>query len=235
MAEGRAGGRDAPNAPGEGARQNDEQAALLEAGRLLFAQSCEFISGAVDLEGLPTLSLPEVAFAGRSNVGKSSLINALTGHTSLARVSHTPGRTQQINFFDLGHRLMLVDLPGYGYAAAPETVVKTWTRLADRFLRGRVMLKRVALLIDARRGLMASDRAVMTGLDERAVSYLVVLTKADALKPPALARAEASVREETVHHVAAYPGVIATSARSGEGIPALRAHFAALALPTPAR
>ncbi len=180
-------------------------------------------------------ALPEVAFAGRSNVGKSSLINALTGHANLARVSHTPGRTQQINFFDLGHRLMLVDLPGYGYAAAPKTVVKDWTRLADRFLRGRVALKRVALLIDSRRGLLASDRAVMSGLDERAVSYLMVLTKADALKPLALARTVAAVREEAATHVAAFPDIIATSARTGWGIPELRAHFATLALGPPAR
>ena len=145
-------------------------------------------------------------------------------------MSHTPGRTQQINFFDLGHRLMLVDLPGYGYAAAPKTVVKDWTRLADSFLRGRVALKRVALLIDARRGLMANDRAIMAGLDERAVSYLLVLTKADAVKLPVLARTEAAVRDEAARHVAAFPDVIATSARTGWGIPALRAHFVALAL-----
>ncbi len=150
-------------------------------------------------------------------------------------MSHTPGRTQQINFFDLGHRLMLVDLPGYGYAEAPKGAIKDWTRLADRFLRGRVALKRIALLIDARRGLMAGDRAIMTGFDERAVSYLMVLTKADAVKPPALARTLAAVREEATQHVAAFPDAIATSARTGAGIPELRAHFAALALGAPTR
>ena len=179
--------------------------------------------------------MPEVAFAGRSNVGKSSLLNALVGRDNLARVSNTPGRTQQINFFDLGGRLRLVDLPGYGYAAAPETMVKAWTRLADRFLRGRAGLRRVLLLIDARRGLMKTDRAVMTGLDERAVSYLIVLTKADQLKPAALAALEADLVAEAARHVAAFPAVIATSARTGLGLPELRAHLCALALPAPAR
>jgi GTP-binding protein len=233
MAEGRAGGRDAPDAPRQGAEQDEETA--LEAGRLLFAQTCAFVTGASDLAGLPTATLPEIAFAGRSNVGKSSLLNALTGHANLARVSHTPGRTQQINFYDLGHRLALVDLPGYGYAAAPHQKVKAWTKLAEQYLKGRAALRRVALLIDCRRGLMASDRAVMSALDQHAVSYLIVLTKTDALKAEAKARLEASVLDEARSHVAAFPAVISTSARSGEGVPALRAHLAALALPAPAR
>jgi GTP-binding protein len=233
MGEGRAGGRIAPGAPGAGARQAGPAPELIEAGRRLFAQPCSFVGGALELEGLPAPALPEVAFAGRSNVGKSSLLNALVGRDGLARVSNTPGRTQQINFFALGERLMLVDLPGYGYAAAPATLVEAWTALSERFLRGRASLRRVLLLIDSRRGLMKSDRAMLEGLDERAVSHLLVLTKADALKPAALATLEAALGAETRRHVAAFPEVMATSARSGLGLPEVRAHLAALALPEP--
>ena len=178
-------GQQAAVAPGQG-QETDAQA--LDSARRLFTRPCRFITGAVDMAGLPDTVLPEIAFAGRSNVGKSSVINALTGQSALARTSNTPGRTQQINFFDLGGQLMLVDLPGYGFAKAPKGVVKAWSNLAEEFLKGRANLRRACLLIDARRGFMASDIAVMKALDVAAVSYLVVLTKADKLKPPALAR-----------------------------------------------
>ena len=235
MAEGRAGGRNPPGAPREGTRQDDEQAAFLEAGRVLFAQHCDFIAGAVDLGGLPAPSLPEVAFAGRSNVGKSSLINALTGRDALARVSHTPGRTQQINFFSLGDRLALVDLPGYGYAQVSKRKARDWRGLTELYLKGRPTLRRVLLLIDARHGLKQSDRAIMTLLDGAAQSYQILLTKADELKPDALAATVAAVAREAARHPAAYPEVLATSAVTGIGIPALRAELARLASPNPLR
>ena len=183
------------------------------------------------MAGLPETELPEIAFAGRSNVGKSSVINALTGQTALARTSNTPGRTQQVNFFELEQRLMLVDLPGYGYAKAPKGVVKAWTGLAEAYLKGRPGLRRAALLIDARRGFMASDAAVMKALDEAAVSFVVVLTKADKLKPAALARVLSKCESALKAHVAAYPVALATSARNGHGIAELRAHLGALASP----
>ncbi len=181
------------------------------------------------MAGLPDTALAEIAFAGRSNVGKSSIINALTGQSALARTSNTPGRTQQINFFELGGQLMLVDLPGYGFAKAPKGVVKTWSNLAEEYLKGRANLRRACLLIDARRGFMASDIAVMKALDVAAVSYLVVLTKADKLKPPALARLLKQSEAAMKPHIAAYPLLLATSARTGAGIPELRAHLGVLA------
>ena len=181
------------------------------------------------MAGLPVTALPEIAFAGRSNVGKSSVINALTGQNALARTSNTPGRTREVNFFELEQRLMLVDLPGYGYAKAPKGVVKAWTGLAEEYLKGRQGLRRACLLIDARRGFMASDVAVMKALDEAAVSYLVVLTKTDKLKPAALARVMSACESTLKAHVAAYPLALATSARSAEGIAELRAHLGALA------
>ena len=183
------------------------------------------------MAGLPVTSLPEIAFAGRSNVGKSSVINALTGQTALARTSNTPGRTQQVNFFELGQQLMLVDLPGYGYAKAPKGVVKTWTGLAEQYLKGRPSLRRACLLIDARRGFMASDEAVMRALDEAAVSFLVVLTKSDKLKPAALERLRSECETVLKTHVAAYPLALPTSARNSDGIAELRAHLGALASP----
>ena len=201
----------------------------LERGRHLFAQNCEFVMGVVALEHLPDTALPEVAFAGRSNVGKSSLINALTGRRNLARTSNTPGRTQEINFFDLGHRLMLVDLPGYGYAKVSKSRVKRWTALVNDYLKGRPSLRRLCLLVDARHGLKDADREVMKMLDDAAVSYLVALTKCDKPKPAQLATCLAETRQELARHVAAHPEIVATSAHKGAGIAELRAHLAALA------
>jgi GTP-binding protein len=223
-------GQEASVTPGQG---QETDATTIEAGRKLFTRPCTFITGAVAMAGLPDTEIPEIAFAGRSNVGKSSVINALTGQGTLARTSNTPGRTQQINFFDLGGRLMLVDLPGYGYAKAPKGVVKAWSSLAEEYLKGRANLRRACLLIDARRGFMASDFAVMKALDVAAVSYLVVLTKADKLKPPALARLLKETETALKPHIAAFPLLLGTSARSGEGVAELRAHLATLASSAP--
>ncbi len=206
-----------------------------EAGRLLFAQPCAFVAGATGDGALPGDGLPEIAFAGRSNVGKSSLVNALTGRSTLARVSRTPGRTQQLNFFDLGQRLTLVDLPGYGFAQAAKREVAAWTGLTRRYLRGRVGLRRVLLLVDARHGLKDADRPIMDMLDEVAVSYQLVLTKTDAVKPAELAACVEAVAAEARRRTAAHPAIHLTSARDGGGIAALRAALAALAAPAPAR
>ncbi|MBT4941062.1 MAG: YihA family ribosome biogenesis GTP-binding protein, partial [Rhodospirillaceae bacterium] len=154
----------------------------LEQGRVLFAQNCEFLISAASFEQLPDSELPEIAFAGRSNVGKSSLLNALTGRKNLARTSNTPGRTQQVNFFDLGGRMMLTDLPGYGYARATKSVVEKWTRLIKSYLKGRVQLRRVCLLIDSRHGLKATDHEAMDLMDGAAVAYQIILTKCDKIK-----------------------------------------------------
>ena len=202
---------------------------LIECGRWLFAQECVFVSGAADYDGVPEADLPEIAFVGRSNVGKSSLINALAGRKTLARTSNTPGRTQQINFFRLQDALMLADLPGYGYAKASKTEIKRWTRLIFDYLRGRPSLRRVCLLIDARHGLKDKDIEVMEDLDEAAVSYQIVLTKCDKVKPGALMRLTDSTSSRIAKHVAAHPTIIRTSSLRNEGIEALRAELAMMA------
>jgi GTP-binding protein len=204
-----------------------------EAGRLLFAQECRFLAAAADVAALPLPSLPEVAFAGRSNVGKSSLVNALTGRRTLARTSNTPGRTRSLNFFDLAGRLTLVDMPGYGYAAGSKQMVASWGKLIRLYLRGRPGLVRTLLLIDARHGLKDLDREVMDLLDETAVVYQVVLTKADKLPPAVLDQELGRTAAVLARRPAAHPSLIATSARTGLGIAALRAELAALALAAP--
>jgi GTP-binding protein len=204
-------------------------AAEIEKGRLLFAQPCQFVAGAVEAAALPPGRLPEVAFAGRSNVGKSSLLNALTGQKALARVSRTPGRTRQINHFRLGDRLELVDLPGYGYARAPKGMVANWTQEVRAYFRGRPNLRRVCLLLDARHGANPADIKVMDLLDEAAVVYQVILTKLDALPKGTEAAAIAAVERLLAKRRAAHPRVIATSARAGQGIAELRAELAMLA------
>ncbi|MGH6948049.1 MAG: ribosome biogenesis GTP-binding protein YihA/YsxC [Kiloniellales bacterium] len=210
-------------------------AAALEAGRLLFAGDCRFLLAAAATEQLPGARLPEIAFAGRSNVGKSSLVNALTGRKTLARSSKTPGRTQQLIFFDLAGRLTLVDLPGYGFASASKTAIAHWTRLILDYLKGRPQLTRVCLLVDARHGLKPPDRDIMKVLDGAAVSYQVVLTKSDKVKPAALEALVAATGAELARHPAAHPDILATSAVDGLGIAALRAALAVLAAPAPAR
>ena len=209
----------------------DFTAADLRRGETLFKGPCTFVKGVVAIDGLPNDGKPEIAFAGRSNVGKSSLINALTGRTNLARVSVTPGRTRELNFFTLGKDevFYLVDMPGYGYAKASKAQVKGWTRLIRDYLRGRRELKRVFLLIDARHGLKDNDRETMTLMDEAAISYQAVLTKADKPKAAELAKIIETVAAELAKRPAAYPEVIVTSARTGAGIPELRAAIASLA------
>jgi GTP-binding protein len=219
------------DAAGETADGTAAEAARLERGRILFAQACTFVAGAARLDQIPPDRLPEVAFAGRSNVGKSSLVNALTSRRTLAKVSNTPGRTRQLNFFDLAGRLMLADLPGYGYAQASKDQVAAWTKLVERYLLGRAPLRRTLLLIDSRHGPKDVDRRIMAMLDKAGVSYQAVLTKADQLKPPALeARIQATCDELTTH-TAAHPEIVATSAATGAGIPELRAALAALTDP----
>lgn len=201
----------------------------LEFGRWLFAQSCTFMRGVAELDDLPEPGLPEVAFAGRSNCGKSSLLNALTGRRSLARTSNTPGRTQQLNFFDLGGKLWLVDMPGYGYARAAKTDIAAWTQTVRDYLRGRPTLRRLCILIDARHGIKTNDKEMMAMLDTAAVAYQVVLTKVDKLSAGALTARIAATAQALKHHPAALPDPIATSARNGDGIEALRADIAMLA------
>ena len=217
------------NTQSEADKQAALEAAAIEAGRLLFAAECQFFHGAQKLEQLPLPGLPEVAFAGRSNVGKSSLINALTGRNTLARTSSQPGRTRQLNFFDLGGRLTLVDMPGYGYAQAAKDIKADWQGMMFDYLRGRPTLQRVLLLLDARIEFKPSDGAVMDLLDQAAVTFMLVLTKADAVKPNSLARKAAATAEIVRTHAAAYPKVFVTSSETGLGISELRAELATLA------
>jgi len=200
----------------------------LEQGRLLFAGPCEFVMGAKELHQLPGTGLPEVAFAGRSNVGKSSLINALTNRKALARTSSEPGRTRQINFFLLGERVMLVDLPGYGYAKASKAEAQDWNELVDSYLIGRPTLVRTILLIDSRHGLKPADDPVMDLLDTAAVSYQAVMTKSDKLKPSSCSTIRSSTLATLETHAAAHPSLLFTSAARGNGIPDLRAAIATL-------
>ena len=204
---------------------------LIEAGRRLFAREARFIAGASEPLALPPEGLPEIAFAGRSNVGKSSLVNALTGRRMLARTSITPGRTRQINFFDLGGRLILVDLPGYGYAEAPKSAVKSWTSLVRHYLQTRATLRRVCLLIDSRHGVKEVDRPLLHMLDNAGVSYQVVLTKADKAGKDQLASLPDKIRAELAPHVAAHPEIHLTSALDRRGIAELRETLASFALP----
>lgn len=201
--------------------------ASIQQANWLFSQTCNFLLGVAHLEQLPPSSLPEVALVGRSNVGKSSLINALTGRTTLAKTSNTPGRTQQLNFFNLGERLMMVDLPGYGYAKVPKAQVDKWVALLKSYLRGRPQLRRVCLLVDSRHGLKDSDFDMMKLLDQTAVTYQLVLTKADKI-----GKQEQQKRvEETLlalkKHPAAHPRVLLTSSEKKLGVEHLRAELAA--------
>jgi GTP-binding protein len=210
-------------------QREEQRLAELEAGRVLFAGECKFFYAAQRLDQLPPSEGPEIAFAGRSNVGKSSLINALTGQKALARASSQPGRTKQLNFFNLGGRLVLVDMPGYGYAQAAKEVKEDWQGLMFEFLRGRPSLRRVVLLLDARIELKESDLAVMGLLDRAAVTYQLVLTKSDSVKPTALAKKQEEVAAMARKHPAAHMDMITTSSESGLGIPELRAALASLA------
>jgi GTP-binding protein len=210
---------------------NSQDEAALETGRLLFAKECTFMLGCVTLEQLPTPTLPEIAFAGRSNVGKSSLINALTGRKALARTSNTPGRTREINFFEFRDRLRLVDMPGYGFAKVPKAVVEGWTQLIHDYLRGRAVLRRLCVLVDGRHGLKPNDDQLMTLLDKAAVNYRVVLTKADKPHSAEIRRIYDDVVLALKKHPAAVPEPMITSAEKGLGIAELRAELASFAEP----
>lgn len=204
----------------------------MERGRLLFAGRVDFVMGAVSLKTLPGADRPEVAFAGRSNVGKSSLVNALTGRKTLARTSNTPGRTQELNYFEMGNELgtpaYLVDLPGYGYAKIERKKVNAWTRLVKDYLRGRPNLRRVLLLIDSRHGLKENDREIMEMLDEAAVNYQIVLTKLDKLKVADREKIVKKTQEDMKKFIACHPVIMATSSEKGWGLTDLRAEIGQL-------
>ena len=200
----------------------------LEKGRLLFAGETDFLKGVVAMDGLPPADRLEVCFAGRSNVGKSSLINALTGRKGLARASNTPGRTQEINYFTCGDSHYLVDLPGYGYAEAPVAVVEKWQRLLKAYLQGRQTLRRAFVLIDHRHGIKKVDEEILTLLDQAAVPFQVVLTKSDKVKAKDRERVLDQVRKALAKHPAAFPEIVATSSEKGDGIATLRAIIATL-------
>jgi len=197
---------------------------LTEQARKLFSGPIDFLKSAPQLQHLPDPIVPEIAFAGRSNVGKSSLINAVTNRNKLARASNTPGRTQELNYFDVGRPAVfrLVDMPGYGFAEAPKDMVKRWRFLINDFLRGRAVLKRALVLVDSRHGLKDVDRDIMKMLDDAAVSYHLVLTKADKIKPTELAKRIEAIRAEAAKHPAAHPLIIPTSSETGDGIAELR-------------
>ncbi|KXF90280.1 ribosome biogenesis GTP-binding protein YihA/YsxC [Phaeobacter inhibens] len=201
---------------------------MTEKGRKLFAGQSEFVKGVVAMSGLPPADRIEVCFAGRSNVGKSSLINALTGTKGLARASNTPGRTQEINYFTQGPELYLVDLPGYGYANAPLPVVEKWQRLLKQYLSGRQTLRRAFVLIDSRHGIKAVDDEIMTRLDSSAVTFQCVMTKADKVKDKDRAAIMEQVRKALSKHPAAYPEIVLTSSEKGDGIATLRSIIAGL-------
>ena len=203
----------------------------IEAARRLFVGPCEFLAGAATLDAIPPSKMPEIALAGRSNVGKSSLINALTGRGNTARVSKHPGRTQQLNFFGLSNRLGIVDMPGYGYAAVSKGTKKVWNSLIVNFLRGRPTLRRALVLVDSRHGIKDSDRLVFEMLDDAAVNWQLVLTKCDAIGQAGLDERLAACAAEIAKHPAAHPVIVPTSSDKGTGIETLRCELAGLAKP----
>lgn len=203
-------------------------AAKLRRGQILFSKPCVFLRPVKTFADLPKFRRPEVAFCGRSNVGKSSIINALTNRHRLARVSNTPGRTREINLFDLGEKLTIADLPGYGFAKVSKAIAAEWHRLIEAYLQGRPQLRRVILLIDSRHGATPNDVEMMKLLDASAASFVIVLTKIDKLKVSELTAAINDARQVATQHIAAFPEVFATSSDNGKGIPELRAHLADL-------